>query len=79
MSDGNGTLELPQYIECAGCVGRGLVKIRVDADMRLLYGIKDPAQKLVRVAHERCAGAGIMILRSTGRGGKPFYGRPKLS
>lgn len=79
MSEGNGTRELPPYIECEGCVGRGLVKIRVDAETRLVYGVKDPAQKLVRVPHERCDGAGIMILRSTGRGGRPYYGRPKLS
>ncbi len=79
MSQGNGTAAeiLKPYIECPDCAGRGYVKVRVDAETRLL--LKDPEQKTIIRDHERCSGAGILILRRSVRGGEPYYGRPKLS
>jgi hypothetical protein len=65
------------YIECPGCAGRGLVRARVDEETRLAS--KDPSKRTIWMEHERCNGAGILILRETLRGGAPYYGAPKLS
>lgn len=79
MTEGNGTLEMPPYIECEGCKGRGIVKARVDAEYRV-PGRKDPAQVTVFREHDRCNGAGILILRiPVTKKASPYYGAPKLS
>ena len=78
MSEGNGTLELREYIECPECYGRGLVRARIDDETRL--SSKDPAKRTVWKEHDRCNGAGILILRQPQRqGASPYYGAPKLS
>jgi len=76
MSSGNGTLEKPPYIECEGCGGRGFVKARVDVESRIPGN--NTSKSLVIRDHDRCNGAGIMILREHSRGDAPYYGAPKL-
>ena len=78
MSEGNGTLELAPYIGCPECRGRGLIRARIDDETRLAS--KDPSQVTVWREHDRCHGAGILILRKPAReGNTPYYGAPKLS
>lgn len=69
-------LERPPYIQCTGCYGRGFIRVRIEAESRLLS--KDPSQTHILREHDACNGAGIMILRTPRNGAEPYYGSPKL-
>lgn len=62
-------VDMPPYIECSDCAGRGYVKLPPE---------ERTADRTTR-DHERCNGAGILILREPSRkGNAPYYGAPKL-
>lgn len=58
----------PDYIPCPGCHGNGFIKGPID---------EASGERLVK-DHDRCNGAGILILRHPQKG-QPFYSGPKLS
>lgn len=62
--------EVPTVIECDGCSGWGIVKGPID----------ESTGKRTVVEHERCNGAGILILVRVIAGEHPYrvYRAPKL-
>jgi hypothetical protein len=70
-------VDMAPYIECPDCAGRGYVKAHVEEATRLRT--TEPNQKTVIRDHDRCNGAGILILREPSRkGNPPYYGAPRL-